>query len=98
MVMRFAGGGVGQEHYDAVMRELGLPLGDAGGTWPAALISHAAGSAPDGSWVVVDVWQSQEAFDQFLASDLGPAFARAGDLPQPDLTPFEVYNTYRHGS
>jgi hypothetical protein len=44
--------------YDAIMQELGLPLGDSG-DWPDGIISHAAGSTPDGTWVVVDVWESQ---------------------------------------
>ena len=97
LVMQFRGGGVGPDQYEAVMNQLGLPLGDVGGDWPEGIISHAAGSTQDGTWIVVDVWQSQEHFDRFLASRLGPAFQAAGGLPQPEVTPFQIHNTYRHG-
>jgi hypothetical protein len=97
LIMRFQD--VGSDKYDAIMEELGLPFGDAGGTddWPEGIISHAAGWTPDGGWTVVDVWESQAAFDRFLASSLGPAFEKVGGMPQPDVTPFQVHNTYRHG-
>ena len=81
IVMRFSG--VGSDKYDAVMNELGLPLGDVGGDWPEGLISHAAGSAQDGGWIVVDVWQSQEQFDQFLPIASGPPSRRSAASPSP---------------
>jgi hypothetical protein len=43
------------------------------------------------------VWESQEAFDEFRASRLGPAFEQVGGMPQPDLTPFAIDNTYHNG-
>jgi len=95
LVLRFPG--TGADKYDAIMQELGLPFGDTGGDWPEGVISHAAGSTPDGTWIVVDVWESQEAFDRFFASRLGPAFEKVGGMPQPDVTPFHIHNTYRHG-
>ncbi len=95
LIMRFAG--VGSDKYEAIMEELELPFDDTGGNWPEGIISHAAGSTPDGGWTVVDVWESQEAFNQFLASRLGPAFEKVGGMPQPEVTPFQVHNTYRHG-
>lgn len=95
LIMRFPG--VGSDKYDAIMEELGLPFGDMGGDWPEGIISHAAGSTPDGGWTVVDVWESQQAFDRFLASRLEPAFEKVGGMPEPDVTPFRVRNTYRHG-
>ena len=94
LVMRLPG--VGSGKYDAIMQELGLPLGNTG-DWPDGILSPAAGSMPDGTWIVVDVWESQEAFDQFLASRLGPAFEKVGGMPQPEMTPFAVHNTYHHG-
>ena len=95
LVLRFPG--VGSDKYDAIMEELGLPLGDAGGDWPEGIVSHAAGSTPDGVWTVVDVWDSQKDFDRFLATRLQPAFDRVGGMPQPEVTPFQVHNTHRHG-
>jgi hypothetical protein len=60
---------MGQEQYDAVMEELNL-----GGRMPSGGISHAAGPAEDG-WRVVDVWQSQEAFDVFFRDEAAPSDA-----------------------
>jgi hypothetical protein len=94
LIMRFSD--IGSDKYDAIMEELGLPFGDTG-DWPEGIISHAAGSTPDGGWTVVDVWESQEAFDRFFASRLGSAFDKVGGMPQPDMTSFQVHNTYRHG-
>jgi hypothetical protein len=65
--------------------------------WPEGVISHGACSTLDGTWIVVDVWQSQEAFDGFLAGRLGPAFEKVDGMPQPDVMPFQVHNTYHHG-
>jgi hypothetical protein len=97
LIMRFPD--VGSDKYDAIMEELGLPFGDTGDAddWPEGIISHATGSTPDGDWTVVDVWESQAAFDRFFAASLGPAFEKVGGMPQPDVTPFQVRNTYRHG-
>jgi len=95
LLIRFPG--IGTDKYDAVMEELELPLGDAGDGWPEGIVSHVAGSTPDGALTVVDVWESQADFDRFLASRLGPAFDKVGGMPQPDITPFHVHNTYRHG-
>jgi hypothetical protein len=94
LIMKFPD--VGSDKYDAIMEELGLPFGDAG-DWPDGILSHAAGSTPDGAWTVVDVWESQAAFDRFLATSLGPAFEKVGGMPQPVVTQFQVHNTYRHG-
>jgi hypothetical protein len=60
--------------------------------WPVGIISHTAGTAEQG-WCLVDVWGSQERFDAFMGSRLGPAMGRAG-LPEPQVTPFEVYNRF----
>src|SRR5437870_2213612 len=61
--------GVGQSEYDKVLAELGLdrqkgPTAQGG-------ISHTAGPI-EGGWQVVDVWESDEAFQTFLAERLGP--------------------------
>jgi quinol monooxygenase YgiN len=43
---------------------------------------------------VIDVWESQQDFDAFLESRLMPAFEAVGGLPQPQVTTFDVYNSY----
>lgn len=91
--------GVSSEQYDQVMRELGLALhDDFGANWPEGIISHVAGGRPDGGWTVVDIWESQEAFDKFFNDRLGPALGAVGTLPQPTIAPFVVHNHFRHAS
>jgi len=72
----------GQEEYDAVMEKLGPGA-------PGRLY-HLAGPGQDG-WRVVDVWESKEAFEDFLAERLIPAAREVGffaELPEA----FIVYN------
>jgi hypothetical protein len=97
LIMQFES--VTASQYEEVMQELGLALqsnSDAG--WPDGIISHVAGGRPDGGWTVVDVWESQEAFDQFFQGRLAPAFQAVGTLAQPTVSPFTVPNRFRHGS
>ncbi len=97
LIMQFDG--VGSEQYDQVMRELGLALhNDSGDNWPAGIVSHVAGARPEGGWTVVDVWESQDAFDKFMNDRLGPALGAVGTLPEPTVSPFEVHNQFRHGA
>ncbi|HEV3400645.1 MAG TPA: hypothetical protein VG078_02400 [Acidimicrobiales bacterium] len=86
--------GVTQQDYDAVMTELGLgtPNVEENEQWPDGIISHTAG-ATEGGWFVVDVWESQEAFDNFFAGRLGPALQTANVQP-PQVTAFDVYNRH----
>ena len=74
--------GAGAEEYDAVMKTLGH---DAPGR-----LYHCAGPTEEG-WMVVDVWESQEAFDAFLAERLLPVARKVGffaSMPQS----FPVHN------
>ncbi|HEY3070523.1 MAG TPA: hypothetical protein VGJ34_09420 [Gaiellaceae bacterium] len=49
---------------------------------PAGNIIHTAGEGPNG-FRVVDVWESQEAFDNFMNEKVMPAMEEAGmDMPQ----------------
>ena len=89
LVMQFAGMDAGQ--YEEVMEELGLR--GANPDWPSGIISHVAGFTSDGMYVV-DVWESQQDFDAFVESRLKPAFEAVGGLPQPQVTTFNVHNSY----
>lgn len=56
---------------------------DLGGKPAAGQIFHV-----DGPWQggvrIVDVWESQEAYETFIRERLGPAFAKIGlDAPPP---------------
>jgi hypothetical protein len=93
-VMQFSD--VGIDSYNNVMKHLELESPGVSGVendWPAGIVSHTAGATEQG-WCVVDIWDSQEQFDAFMQSRLGPAMGKAG-LPEPQVTPFEVDN--RHG-
>jgi len=73
-------GDVGREDYEAVNGILGVDAQSGAGDWPAPLLYHVAGAKP-GGWVVFEVWESQEAQEEFMHR-LGPAIAQAG-LPAP---------------
>ena len=74
-----------QEQYDTVLEQLNL-----GERMPPGGISHAAGPTEEG-WRVVDVWESQEAFDTFLHERLYQAMQNAG-MPPPQVETWPVYS------
>jgi hypothetical protein len=86
--LEFPGGSIAL--YDLVTSELGIE-GEEG--WPAGLIQHAAG-ATDGGFVVIETWDSEGAWNEFFASKLQPAFEKVGDVPQPNVTRFEVHASH----
>ena len=89
LIMQFAG--VDAATYEAVMKELGLRGTDP--DWPSGMMSHVAGFTSHGMYVV-DVWKSQADFDAFVESRLQPAFEAVGGLPMPQVTTFDVHNSY----
>ncbi|MGH9039507.1 MAG: hypothetical protein ACRDZ3_04680 [Acidimicrobiia bacterium] len=70
--------GAGAEQYDAVMERLGPDS-------PPGRIYHVAGPVEDG-WMVVDVWETAEDFERFLAEDLLPAARATGFFASLPLT------------
>jgi hypothetical protein len=56
---------------------------------PAGLLSHVAGSS-GGKLIVVEVWESQAAQEEFMHSELGPALAQA---KAPDPTRVEWFSS-----
>jgi hypothetical protein len=87
-IMQFSGASI--DKYDAVRQELGWD-GEKGK--PEGLLAHAAGSTSDG-FCVVEWWDSEAAWDKFFAERLAPAFGKVGDIPQPQVTQFDVHNSY----
>ena len=75
-----------QEQYDAAVEQLNLAE-----SLPEGWIFHAAGPI-DGGWRVVDVWESQQAFDIFLGERLREAMSNAG-MPSPEVATWPVYAT-----
>jgi hypothetical protein len=81
--------------YDAVNEKM-----DIGGNPPDGLIMHTAGHAPDGSWRIFDVWESQEDFDKFNEKTLGPALREVigeemAAMEAPRREVYELYNVMR---
>jgi len=75
-----------QEQYDKVMEKMRLDINPAEGG-----ICHVAGPT-DRGWRVVDVWESEEAFQKFFDTKLGKALKEAGVPPlQPSF--FPVHNS-----
>jgi hypothetical protein len=56
----------------------------------------ASGPSKDG-WTIIQIWESQEALERFIADHLRPAMERAGDrgYPEPPLiTDIELADLY----
>jgi hypothetical protein len=87
-ILRFSGTSI--DKYDAVQNELGWD--DETGA-PDGLIAHSAGSTDDG-FCVIEWWQSAGDWDTFFSQRLMPAFEKVGDIPQPDVTRFDVHASY----
>jgi heme-degrading monooxygenase HmoA len=55
-------------------------------------VSHVVGRKDDGNLIVVDLWQSQEAFDEFARDQLAPVADRIGPM---DTRFAKVHNRIR---
>jgi hypothetical protein len=79
------------EQYDAIDEALGME-----GNLPDGFIAHSARDG-GGKMMIVDIWESPEAYGAFAESRLGPTIAQVmGDdappAPEPKFT--ELHNTY----
>ncbi|GAA2494181.1 hypothetical protein [Streptomyces gobitricini] len=84
--------GVTQAQYEQVTDRVSGGKGGLGSRadYPVpGLISHAAGPTPDG-WIVVDVWESEEALQRF-SEHLLPALREAG-VPEDRPKIFSAFN------
>ena len=81
----FVGGTLAQ--YDQVTGQL-----DLGGYSPEGNLFHVAGLV-EGGLRVIDVWESEGAFQAFMAV-LGPA-AQGSGAPEPQVTIWPVHNMLR---
>ncbi|MFI8933257.1 hypothetical protein ACIG3E_37020 [Streptomyces sp. NPDC053474] len=88
IIVTFEIPGVGQELYDAVIDRLtdGGEFTSLADIPAPGLISHVAGPV-DGGWRVVDVWESEEALENFskilqpILADLGHADGEPQIIP-----------------
>lgn len=81
----FEGAGVSQAQYEQARDQVA-----PGNKAPPGLLYHAAGPIENG-WCVMEVWESQEALDQFFQQKLGAALKQANINVQPRF--FQVVNT-----
>ena len=91
IVMAMEWQGVTSAEYDRVMEILRLDE-----TPPQGGVFHVAGSE-GGNWRVVDVWESEQAWNAFFETRLKPALEQANLLdgrPQPTVRVYEVHNVY----
>jgi hypothetical protein len=86
MVMNWSG--ITLEHYEAVRRETNFE-----GVVPKGGKYHVAWGTKDGIQVV-DVWDSQAAFENFLQTRLMPAVQKLQIPGQPKVEFFPAYNTF----
>jgi hypothetical protein len=86
MLMEWAG--VTQDQYDQVMRTLNLDKNP-----PAGGMFHVAGFT-SGTLHVLDVWESQQAFEKFQKDRLAAAVQKAGITSQPKVQFYPVHNIY----
>lgn len=84
--MLLAGEGVTRESYEQLTKQMfgSYPMGEQES--PEGLILHTAGQSDQG-WYIYDVWESQDAFQRFVQSQLGPAVHELLGEDAPRLEP-----------
>ena len=80
--------GVTQEQYNRVMSHLGLDSNP-----PSGAIFHVSGFS-EGGLRVLDIWDSQQAFERFQKERLTAAVQKAGIASQPKIRFFPAHNIY----
>lgn len=89
--MEFSGATL--EQYDQVIEKMGLTPGGAGA--PGSL-SHWVAKTDDGIRAV-DVWRTQEQFEQFAQQQIGPYAREAGFPGEPKVRIYDVHNYFTPG-
>jgi hypothetical protein len=91
VLMVHDGPGGTREQYDEVCSRLtdGRGLNSLSDWSTGGILSHAAGPTDNG-WRVVDVWESEEAFQRF-GEVIGPILQDVGMPGQPQLFPLENF-------
>jgi hypothetical protein len=60
---------------------------------PSGAKLHVSGFGDDGLHVV-DIWESEQAFNAFMEQRLGPAIAEVGIPGQPEVTFFPLHGVF----
>jgi hypothetical protein len=80
--------GFTRQDYEALLEDLDLE-----GNPPEGGILHVAAPNPTGGWLILDLWESEEGFEQFAQERLLPAVKRLGlPISRPRL--FLVHNLF----
>jgi hypothetical protein len=79
--------------YDQVIQKMGFRPGGPGA--PGGIFHWV--TKTDTGIRVVDVWESREQFEKFVAEKVGPLGAQAGITAPPKTTFFEVHNYLTKG-
>jgi hypothetical protein len=77
--------GLGEAEYSAVNKALGIDMQTGEGDWPPGLLSHAAGPADDGTFIVTEVWATRADQEAFMTSRLGAALGAGGVTAPPTV-------------
>lgn len=77
--------GIDETQYDKVNAHLGVDPRGGAGDFPPGLITHLAAIGEDGTFSVVEAWESRQAQEEFMKA-LGPALASAGIADPPTVT------------
>jgi hypothetical protein len=79
-----------KEQYDNVWRDLNI----AGHASPKGLIYHVGSPGPEGGFMVIDVWESEEAFNEF-GKVLKPILEKNEVAAAPPKV-LPIYNIYEN--
>ena len=86
---QFIPGGTKEQYEEVNRRAFGDPKGPS--EPPPGLIFHTSGDA-NGTWRIFDVWESAEAYQQFMEGTIMPA-TEGMDLPEIQPEVYELHNT-----
>lgn len=81
---------IDQQTYDQLRPKVMQAAADKG------MRVHAAGEA-DGTWRIIEVWDSRDRFEAFLREDLAPAVDEVSGGQAPAMEPELVYDVYFEG-
>ena len=87
-VMSMEWTGVTQDQYNQVMRTLDLDKNP-----PAGAVLHVAGFM-NSTLRVLDIWESQQAFEKFQKDRLNTAVQKAGITGPPKVQFYPTYNIF----
>lgn len=83
LILQFTG--VTEADYAAVNKHLGIDMHTGQGDWPPGLLSHAAGTADDGTFMVTEIWAARADQDAFMESRLARALGAGGVTTVPSV-------------